>query len=211
MGLRHKQSDQKSAAASLVLARARHDIGKALTPGQMKRLEQISLQELGAEALSRSNIVKALNLTQEQQQTLAEIRSETGRELSVMAQRFQEAFFPKWAQPPPRGSRRAGGDAPSQNQFAQGTASTTASATPGSAVTVRSASGGGGRSGGGTFILTPAQQKMMEEGRAQHQAVVQQSERRMIEQVLTPQQQAKLKELQGKPCPISLPGFPQTP
>jgi hypothetical protein len=46
---------------------------KVLTPSPVKRLEQISLQELGAEALFRPDVAKALNLSQGQQQKLTQI------------------------------------------------------------------------------------------------------------------------------------------
>ena len=96
---------QKYEAAYQMLAGARQEIAKTLTPSQMKRLEQISLQDLGAEALFRPDIVQTLNLSQEQRQKLAQIRDETGKELLAMAQRFQQNFLPEGMRPPPRGHR----------------------------------------------------------------------------------------------------------
>lgn len=204
---------QKYEGGYQMLAGARQEIAKTLTPSQMKRLEQISLQDLGAEALFRPDIAQALNLSQEQRQKLAQIRDETGKELFAMAQRFQQNFLPEGMRPAPRGSGQSQGSAPSQRQFGAGSGATASSGTsssgggfgkvpPGGVLSKGSASGGGSQSGGGTFVLTPAQQKMIDEDRVQRQALVQESERRMIDEILTTHQQAKLKELHGKPCPL---------
>lgn len=64
----------KYAQANQALAQTRLEIARSLSPAQMQRLEQIGLQELGADALFRGDIARSLNLTPAQQQALVRLR-----------------------------------------------------------------------------------------------------------------------------------------
>jgi len=158
---------QRQNAALKMLAQARLEIARALTPAQMRRLDQISLQELGAAALFRPDVAKALNLSQGQRQKLTQINDQANQQIAA-SHRLRR---------PPFGGNPAGGV-----PFAQGQAA------PGG-----SNASGLARAGAGTSIP---------KGPGSTREIIQESERRMIEEVLTPQQQAKLKELQGTPCPL---------
>jgi hypothetical protein len=158
---------QRENAALKMLEQARQEIAQTLTPAQMRRLEQVSLQELGAEALSRPDIARALNLSPAQKQKLARINSEAKQQIenSLGVRRGPSSGF----QPGQRGSTQREVSAGGTNAFGQ-------------------ASAGTGYS--------------VQKGSESISTIVRESERRMIEEVLTPQQQAKLKELQGTPCPL---------
>lgn len=67
----------KHEEAVQALSQARLEIGRALGPTQMRRLEQIGLQELGAEALFRSDVVRSMNITPAQQKAMAKIQEAT--------------------------------------------------------------------------------------------------------------------------------------
>jgi hypothetical protein len=159
--------EQRHAAAREMLARTRQEIMRVLTLAQVKRLEQISLQDLGAEALFRPDVAKALNLSQGQQQKLTQISDQT--EQQIAASLGVRTGPPPGFPPGPRGSARRDVSVGGTNAFAQ--------ASSGAGYSVQKGPGGIG-------------------------AILRESERRMMEEVLTPQQQAKLKELQGTPCPL---------
>ena len=73
----------KFAEAEQQVARAREEMLVLLTPEQGRRLEQIGLQDSGATALFRPDIIQALGLTPEQQQRLAEIQDQAGEEVAA--------------------------------------------------------------------------------------------------------------------------------
>jgi hypothetical protein len=126
---------------------ARQQIVGLLTPAQAKRLEQISLQDAGADALFELEVIRTLGLSHEQQQRLAEIREEAEEEVVA---RMLGVPVKGTANPPP------GGASP---------------------------------------------QSLKE--------VIRRSDRRMLEEVLTASQRAKLKELQG--APFAFPATYQRP
>ena len=159
--------DRKREAAMQMLAQTRQDIMRVLNLFQVKRLEQISLQELGAEALSRPDVAKALNLSQGQQQKLTQIGDQTEQKIAA------SLGVPTG---PPAGFQ------PGRGGFARGEA-----ASGGSNAVARASSAAG---------------NSVQKGPENIGAILRESERRMIEEVLTPLQQSKLKELQGTPCPL---------
>jgi hypothetical protein len=57
------------------------ELAKVLTPGQMKRLKQIALQQSDVYAFSEAEVVKALQLTAEQQQRIKTITEEGTKKL----------------------------------------------------------------------------------------------------------------------------------
>ena len=85
--LRGAEVGSKRAEAEKELSRereqARQQIMGLLTPAQAKRLEQISLQDAGAEALFQPDVIRALGLSRDQQQKLAEIRDEAEEEVAA--------------------------------------------------------------------------------------------------------------------------------
>lgn len=54
------------------------DVAKSLSKEQLERLDQISLQQMGAGALADETVVKTLMLTEEQQKKLGEVSAEVG-------------------------------------------------------------------------------------------------------------------------------------
>ena len=74
----------KFAEAEQEVARAREEISILLTASQARRLEQISLQDSGATALFRPDVIQTLGLSPEQQQRLAEIQDQAGEEVAAM-------------------------------------------------------------------------------------------------------------------------------
>lgn len=141
--------------------RAGQAIARELTPVQMQRLGQISLQVLGAQALFDPGVIKALGLSQVQQQSLARIRAEMNEQVMASVR-----------------GRPAGLTRSVTAQSAQSGGKAMAGA-------------GGGASTGAGFSTNKAGGDIIREG-----------DRKMLQEVLTPQQQVKLKELQGKPCPL---------
>ena len=83
------QKAAKWAEADEQLARvreqARPQIVGLLTPPQVKRLEQISLQDAGAEALSQPDVIQALGISPEQQRRLTEMQRKAKEEVTEWA------------------------------------------------------------------------------------------------------------------------------
>jgi len=63
---------------------ARQQVVRLLTPAQAKRLEQISLQDSGATALFRPDVLQTLGISREQQRRLAEIRDKAKEEVAAL-------------------------------------------------------------------------------------------------------------------------------
>jgi hypothetical protein len=67
-------------------------LGDNLTADQRKRLDQITMQVAGLQLLTRPEAIRALNLTQEQQQKFKEMQKEARQELeSIINDRNREA------------------------------------------------------------------------------------------------------------------------
>ncbi len=159
---------RKFAEANQALSHARLEIGRALAPAQMQRLEQIGLQELGPDVLFRADIVRVLNLTPAQQRAMGRIRDGLPAETA--------------------GTALSGGDPAARDS------------TPPKSPTVRADGSGGGsagasRSGGGQVMTNPP------EG-ASRNGLSPEAGRRIVGEVLTWVQRAKLRELQGRPIQL---------
>lgn len=70
-------------------AKMREQLEEVLLPAQMTRLDQISLQVRGVQALSEERVAKELEITKEQQEKLAAKRDEVQ---STMRERMRELF-----------------------------------------------------------------------------------------------------------------------
>ncbi len=155
---------QRQELTRQVMAQAERSINLVLSPAQIQRLEQISLQELGAAALFQPGVAKALNLSAAQQQQLAQLRQQADQQVFALLKSLSTS--------PARRS---------------------------AAVSVTSEQPGARAAAGGT---TTAQSGAGFTSDKRFGEIRRESERKMLEEVLTPPQQAKLNELKGKPCPL---------
>jgi len=153
----------RQVAAQREVAKASQELAQVLTGAQVQRLGEIALQDQGAEALFQPEVIKALGLSQAQQQNLARIQNEANQQIAA-------------ALGLPRGPARV-------------------PPVPGGIGTPQArASAGGGTAAAGAGAGSTSNTGLSE--------IIRASERKMLEEVLTPPQQAKLKELQGEPCPL---------
>lgn len=157
----------KQGQANQALTQARQELVRALQAPQGQRLEQLALQELGAEALFRPDVGRQLNLNPAQRQGLMRVRE-------ADAASVRAASAPP-AAPAVRPVGTAGGVA-------------------GRTSTNRAPSGAGA---GSPAAVRPPVQAPVTSGTLP--PLSQEGERRMIQEVLTPQQRAMFEELKGRP------------
>ena len=72
------------AEAKEMIAAGGEKLRRVLTPEQMQRLEQISLQDAGAEALFKPEMIQALGISPQQQLALARIRDQANEQVAAL-------------------------------------------------------------------------------------------------------------------------------
>ena len=79
---------QKSREAAM--KKTREQLDEVLLPDQLKRLQEISIQVQGAEALDNDRVTKELNVSEEQKEKIAKVREDVQDEMrSKMRELFQ--------------------------------------------------------------------------------------------------------------------------
>jgi hypothetical protein len=156
-------------------------LAKILDKTQVARVKQIQLQLDGPSALLREDMVEKLNMTDEQQEQIRELRNEQ-RQASREVQKSRGQFFAK-LMPPPDNNAADGGNAQNGNQRR---------------------GGGGGR---GNFnpeamkkaMEDPENQKQMEQFREDSSKIDEQFSATVYNKVLYPRQRTIYKKMLGAP------------
>ena len=68
---------------ALVMHSLTHAFAEVLQPAQMKRLQQIDLQQRGALAFQETEVIKALQLTENQQDLVKTINADAAKEMRL--------------------------------------------------------------------------------------------------------------------------------